>query len=109
LAHVPDGNMRRDTATDESVEEFAGAVGSIGGKIFRLEPHSFVSPLDHRFRRRDLVVGSGGGKRARVGCCTGRSAGYHGTIRVRMHKADYAGRGGKNAVPLQDGLRMGSG
>jgi hypothetical protein len=26
-----------------------------------------------------------------------------------MHKADYAGRVGKNAVPLQYGLRMGSG
>jgi hypothetical protein len=26
-----------------------------------------------------------------------------------MHKADYAGRGGKNAVPLQDGLKMGVG
>jgi hypothetical protein len=29
---------------------------------------------------------------------------YHGTIRARMHKAEYAGRVGKNAVPLQDGL-----
>jgi hypothetical protein len=34
---------------------------------------------------------------------------YHGTLRVGMHKADYAGRVRKNAIPLQDGLRMGSG
>jgi hypothetical protein len=29
------------------------------------------------------------------------------TIRARMHKAEYAGRVGKNAVPLQDGLEWG--
>jgi pimeloyl-ACP methyl ester carboxylesterase len=32
---------------------------------------------------------------------------YHGTIRARMHKAEYAGRVGKNAVHLQDGLKWG--
>jgi hypothetical protein len=61
LAHVPDRDMRRDTATDEPTEELAGAIGGISSEPFGLKSQSFISPLDHSFRRRDLIVGSGRG------------------------------------------------
>src|SRR4029453_11533541 len=53
--------MRRDPATDEPVEELAGTIGGISSDPFGLKSQSFISPLDHRFRRGDLVVGPAGG------------------------------------------------
>src|SRR5262245_17830302 len=53
--------MRRDTATDEPVEELASAIGGISSEPFRLKSQSFIDPLYHGFCRRDLVVASSGG------------------------------------------------
>src|SRR5437763_571048 len=36
-------------------------IGGISSDPFGLKSQSFISPLDHSFRRRNLVVGSGGG------------------------------------------------
>ena len=59
LAHVPDGNVWRDAGADKPAKELTRAVGSIGSKIFGLEPHPLVGSLDHRLSRSDLVIGSG--------------------------------------------------
>jgi hypothetical protein len=34
-------------------------LGRVGDETLGLEPHSFVSPLDHRLRSSHLVIGSG--------------------------------------------------
>ena len=53
--------MRCDTSSDQPAEELAGAIGGVGGEPFGLKSQSFISPLDHRFRRSDLVIRSGWG------------------------------------------------